>query len=207
MTRVWAGSRAKGSDLLVLLAIADYARDDGTGAWPSIERLAAKARLSERNIRYIVRRLAAFGELSITPKAGPYGANLYRVHFQEPDDEGGKLCPLPAEEAPDTDPSCGNVAPSCGNPASFMRQPVAPDPLDPSLDPSSLFLKQERGIGGYGGKGAKRRERGPPGSAAAGSRNGTGTGAAWTSDRHTPASPRRGGTSSAAARRGGSGRS
>ena len=47
MARVWEWSAASGGGLLALLAIADFANDNGV-AWPSLSVLAAKARLSVR---------------------------------------------------------------------------------------------------------------------------------------------------------------
>jgi hypothetical protein len=41
----------------VLLAMADHARDDGTGCYPSVTRLARKTSLSERGVQKVIRRL------------------------------------------------------------------------------------------------------------------------------------------------------
>jgi Helix-turn-helix domain len=49
------------SEKLVLLALADHARDDGTGAYPSIDRLARKSSLSRRGVQKIMRRLEGAG--------------------------------------------------------------------------------------------------------------------------------------------------
>lgn len=65
MTLVWERSRAKGSELLVLLAIADYAQDDGREAFPTMRTLAEKSRMTERGVREIIRRLEAAGELEV----------------------------------------------------------------------------------------------------------------------------------------------
>jgi len=67
---VWDHSTAAGSDLLVLLAIADSADHDGTNAWPSLESLARKARIDRRNVRRCVRRLEELGELRVELKSG-----------------------------------------------------------------------------------------------------------------------------------------
>ena len=80
MSWVWENSPAKGSGLLLLLALADHAHDDGCGAWPSVKTLAFKTRLSERNVQYLLRELAANGLIHIEPKAGPNGANVYTVN-------------------------------------------------------------------------------------------------------------------------------
>lgn len=81
MSQVWEHSKQQGSALLVLLAIADFADDDGY-AYPSVERLAAKARMSPRNVRYVLRQLEESGELAIEAGGGRHRSNLYRVIVQ-----------------------------------------------------------------------------------------------------------------------------
>jgi helix-turn-helix protein len=65
--------------LLVLFMIANHAKSDGTGAWPSVSTLAKEARLSERQVRYCLRKLERSGELQTQIKAGPYGTNTYSL--------------------------------------------------------------------------------------------------------------------------------
>src|SRR5579872_2683561 len=45
------------TEKLVLLAMADHARDDGTGCYPSIDTLARKSSLTRRGVQKIMRRL------------------------------------------------------------------------------------------------------------------------------------------------------
>jgi hypothetical protein len=78
MSRVWANSQSKGGDLLVLLAIADFAHDNGV-AFPSVPTLAKKSRLTARQVSTILKRLQDRGELSVQTNKGPHGTNLYRV--------------------------------------------------------------------------------------------------------------------------------
>jgi len=78
MTEVWANSSAKGSALLVLLAVADFSSDDGR-AYPSIATLAAKSRMSARNVRYVLDNLVEIGELAMEREKGPKGCNLFTV--------------------------------------------------------------------------------------------------------------------------------
>ena len=54
MDWVWRFSPHSGSALLVLLALADCAHDDGTNAYPSVATLATKCRLKERQIQHIL---------------------------------------------------------------------------------------------------------------------------------------------------------
>lgn len=87
-TKVWSLSRQKGTKLLVLLALADYAKDDGTGAYGTNERMARKARLgSVRALQLAYEALQASGELLIEYGAGPpfkgQKTNLYHIVYQD----------------------------------------------------------------------------------------------------------------------------
>jgi hypothetical protein len=75
---IWEYSQAKGSELLVMLAIADNADDHGK-AYPSIQYIAKKTRLTARNVQLLLRKLEKLGELSVAVGDGPHGCNLYRV--------------------------------------------------------------------------------------------------------------------------------
>lgn len=116
---VWERSQAKGSALLLLLAIADFADDDGH-AYPSLATLAEKTRLSERNVRYVLREVEALGELSTSVGDGKHGCNLYRIL-------------PPAKIAP------GNPAPEGGQSSAEGGATHCPrSVIDPSVDPSTL---------------------------------------------------------------------
>lgn len=73
MTQVWDSTEAKGTDRLVLLAIADSADDDGSNAWPSVARLAHKAQVSERTVQRAIRSLEAMGLVFIEENVGGPG--------------------------------------------------------------------------------------------------------------------------------------
>jgi hypothetical protein len=62
MTTVWDHSRMKGSALLLLLAISDFADDEGY-AFPGTEILAKKIRMSERQVIRLRQTLYDSGEL------------------------------------------------------------------------------------------------------------------------------------------------
>lgn len=63
MSLVWEHSQATLGARLVLLALADYAHDDGGGAYPSMDSLADKAKMTKRNVQLAMRRLEAMGEI------------------------------------------------------------------------------------------------------------------------------------------------
>src|SRR5262245_55492205 len=69
MARVWAHSQQSGGALLVMLALADFANDAGE-CWPSIPVLAQKARLTDREIRYLLPKLEEAGEVRLQRSNG-----------------------------------------------------------------------------------------------------------------------------------------
>ena len=78
-TAVWKKSRQAGGALLVLLALADFADDQGR-AYPSIPTLAHRARLTDRQVRRILTTLVTSGELMIERHGGGRNlSNRYRV--------------------------------------------------------------------------------------------------------------------------------
>ena len=78
MAAVWERSRQTGTHLLMLLAIADFADDEGR-AYPSVPTLARKCRMKERNARYILAELVGSRELSVQTGKGPRGSNVYKI--------------------------------------------------------------------------------------------------------------------------------
>lgn len=79
MASVWDDARTQAhSELLVLLALADWANDDGY-CWPTVSALASKARLSERAVQQILGRLTATGRIKRIPGGGRGHANQYQV--------------------------------------------------------------------------------------------------------------------------------
>jgi hypothetical protein len=69
MSNVWQDANEKGSKLLLLLAIADHADDDGY-AWPGITHLARKIRMSERHTIRMIEQLEQSHELYVERGSG-----------------------------------------------------------------------------------------------------------------------------------------
>jgi hypothetical protein len=93
MAQVWEDTRVQSqAELLVLLALADHARDDGL-CWPSIRTIAKKARIEERSAQRIVRRLIENGLIELVSKGGCIEGhntpNRYRVMVGEPKQSPG----------------------------------------------------------------------------------------------------------------------
>lgn len=78
MSEVWEKSGFGGSELLLLVAIADFSDDDGK-AWPSIPVLAQKIRMSERNVQRLIAKLVEGGELAVERGHARGGCNLFLV--------------------------------------------------------------------------------------------------------------------------------
>jgi hypothetical protein len=79
MSKVWASSIHKGSSLLLLLAIADNANNDG-GAFPGIDYLAHKVRMSRRQTQRLVQELDQSNELAVIwGGVGPKSSHYYYV--------------------------------------------------------------------------------------------------------------------------------
>lgn len=83
MDRVFDASRQKGAKFVLLLAIADYARDDGTGAWPRRDTLARMTTLTEVRVGRLINELVADGELRVHHGKAPHGGDLYDVVFPD----------------------------------------------------------------------------------------------------------------------------
>lgn len=130
ISMVWEHSEQKEGTLVILLALADCAQDDGRNAFPSVETLARKARMSERNARYCLRRLEESGEIERIGKHGP-GTTIYRICIEK---WGANLAGANLAGGQFDAPQGGNPFPKGG-------QPVAPEPsitvIEPSIPPLS----------------------------------------------------------------------
>src|SRR5262245_33120961 len=89
MTRAWEHAPYGEGTLLVLLALADYADDYGV-CWPAQPDVAAKARLTDRQLRNIVRQLEVAGDLLVHPGRGRGNRTIYCVLSGLPEEEREK---------------------------------------------------------------------------------------------------------------------
>ncbi len=80
MSRVWQNAPHSGGELLTLLAIADFADDQGV-AWPSVAVIARKTRLSPRQVNRVIVELKKTGWLSVIHGAGRHKSNRYKIIF------------------------------------------------------------------------------------------------------------------------------
>jgi len=139
MQCVWEHSKQSGGALVLLLAIADNAHDDGDGAYPSIDTLARKARMTPRNVNMLLNKLAEAGEVVIRHGAGPHRCNVYKVCLPGVGDPE-KISPrnLFRVKNPVSDPEISGNDPEAGFPPTL--KPASPKP---SFNRHSLNHQEE----------------------------------------------------------------
>ncbi len=79
MSAVWENGPEDKAELIVLLALADFANDAGD-CWPAMPTIGKKARMSERNARRVIRKLEDDGYIKTVPGGGRYGCSQYRIN-------------------------------------------------------------------------------------------------------------------------------
>jgi hypothetical protein len=109
------------NERLVMLALADYANDEGE-CWPSIAGICRKSALKNRGVQGILRRLEAAGWIEIVRGGGRKNCNLYRLKTPH--------AMHPAQEAPPQD-----VAKNL-HPVAYASARHAPEPSKPLKEPS-----------------------------------------------------------------------
>lgn len=83
-----------GGEMLLALALADHASNEGENIFPSVKALAEKTRQSERSVQYQLRKMEADGWL-ILVNAGNGGRNQRREYIISPEwIKGAEIAPL-----------------------------------------------------------------------------------------------------------------
>lgn len=165
-------SRSRGTSRLVAVVIGDCCNDDGTGAWPAIRTIAARAGTSERTAQRSIAHLEQLEELTVRENAGPHRSNLYEIRIGRllANDEDDKSPPSDRVKSPRVSnkqgdkssraselhpvrqgrEGCQNVLAEGDKSTVEGDRAMAPDPSpgsvrsDPSMDPSAV------GVGGSG---------------------------------------------------------
>ena len=121
MTMVWEKFPASGSELLAMLALTDWAADDGGSVYPSMAAVAAKIRLSEKQARRIVQGFVADGYLILVGNehgGAPGATKQFRINV-------GKLAGLPSLPNPKTRTAPASVTPPSGvTPPASVTPPM-----------------------------------------------------------------------------------
>lgn len=158
MTLVWDRFRGSGSDLVVMLALADWCNDSGESLHPSIGAVARKARLSESQARRVLRSLEEHGYLSVIGnhnggapgQTRQYRLNVDRLLQDDMFDTGSadatrKCSPTGGANATRKRAltGCEDATPSAdATPRTGAHRRVSPMTPEPSLEPSLKHLHQ-----------------------------------------------------------------
>ncbi|WP_425164064.1 helix-turn-helix domain-containing protein [Candidatus Binatus sp.] len=82
LSLVTRNSRLKAIPRTVLMVLAAFARDDGSGAFPSVATIQERARCCRRSVQNALRIAREADELEIVYNFGPNGTNRYRVRIE-----------------------------------------------------------------------------------------------------------------------------
>lgn len=115
-----------GPEKLVLLAMADHARDDGTGCYPSMDTLARKTSQSRRGVQKIMRRLEQKG--LIKPSKLSRGRVTTEYEITITNREPGSLLPISQPR------TAGHPT---ANGSAFNREPGSPEPKQNRKEPKA----------------------------------------------------------------------
>lgn len=83
MTRVWDCGWWDSNTVLTMLALADWANDDGTSIFPTTATLAKKTRQTERNVQRCIAKLQADGVLILVAKAYGPRPNEWKIDVKK----------------------------------------------------------------------------------------------------------------------------
>ena len=128
MTQVWKESPFEHSLLLVHLALADQANDEGY-CWPAVKSIAKKCRLDERYTRKLLNQMVEQGFLEKGINEGKRGTNVYLVRG------------TPVEK----DPLVKKTGGENRQAVSQDPSPLSPKTAEPSVEPSVLKNSKARG--------------------------------------------------------------
>ena len=120
MSYVWEFGPEKQADRFVLLALADYANDEGE-CWPSIAGICRKTCMSERGVQGVIQRLKINGWVSISVGSGRKNCNVYTIKNPAPPAPRSSCPPQMNAETPQMDVE--NPAPPAPEPSITIKKP------------------------------------------------------------------------------------
>lgn len=131
--RVWRDKKLKGGKLLVMLALADHATEDGD-SWPGMPLLTDKTRLTDRQIRRVLNTLAEDGYITIEERAVGRGKRPHYKLF--PNEKADILSDQNEEKADISDSKSGHFVHekadiSDTNQSHVRREPITEPPIEP----------------------------------------------------------------------------
>lgn len=145
MTLVWDNFHRSGSELVVMLALADWCNDEGGSLHPSISSIAAKARISESQARRIVHSFIDDGYLSVIAnhnggdkgQTRHYKMNIKRLSTPCMDD-------TPKENIPRKTTSVSDTPCIYATPSTDAHEPLAPMRVTPSTHDTQTTINHHK---------------------------------------------------------------
>lgn len=128
MSWVWDQRSLSPRDKFILLSMADYARDDGNGIWPSVATLSKKTGYDTRTVQRATNDLEERG-LLVKVGESKYQTNRWRINIEWLDVGGDSVTPPPCQAAT---PPPGRLPPN-----------TLVEPLVKSLDPPPPVEEEE----------------------------------------------------------------
>ena len=152
---IWDHSPQKGAELLMLLALADNANEQGV-CWPGIDNLTHKARYkSTRAARYCISRLERAGEIAVVSRRGKSNEYVFTAYREAngmsrlPDGmearEPAKKRKQKAKNKPTT-PALVSAPPSENGEKSTPALASAPPPLQQLVHPTPALASAPRTV-------------------------------------------------------------
>lgn len=139
MSWVFENGPSDPSERLVLLALADYASDSGEWA-PSMIGIAAKAGMTERGARGVIRRLEAGGWIAVKVGGGRGGRSQYRVLMDRENPEPETRNDKPGMTNPEqNDHKPGTKRPETRNQRSAVPSGTIKEPSKEEETPASVL--------------------------------------------------------------------
>jgi len=128
LNSVWNAAPYRGSTLLILLAIADYANDQGL-CFPSVSAIARKTRLTTRQASYILRRLREDEVIAVEPGGGRGVHSRYHLSLKWNSVKSNSVKQLSVKSAAETLKSTSQNSEICDSAIRKNRH-------EPSIEPS-----------------------------------------------------------------------
>lgn len=128
MAFVWDHGPSDRAERFVLLALADFANDDGE-CWPSVDGIARKTCMTERGCQKIIRRLEDTGWIVVDAGLGRRNCNIYKLKNPEPRSPRTTF-------TPNADAKKGERRSEKGERRSENPEPRSPEPSLTIIEPS-----------------------------------------------------------------------
>lgn len=132
MTYIWEHSQTKEGLLLLLLAIADYAHDDGSNAFPSLTTLAKKTRMTRTHVIRLVKQAEKLGELKVKRGHGKGHPNRYTIVMAN----GNIITPFAKPN--------GHIGAPNGHTPRYSNHYI--DPLDSTVPGGKSAMTENQGV-------------------------------------------------------------